>query len=518
MTHILDNITFAWSYHESLLAALYKPAMVFKKFSFVDLLDVSLQCACNHAQRLKGFYDPQTLHELSSFNQPGLHVRTTDLRIIQHRHLRHAVAQGLNHIPLRTTDIAQAVKTVMYAFDQLVEILGIEHMDSNLLAAHQYVHSTCRDTLKAAAKTNKFGLRFSGSYLFDSQAVQNELRWLLQNLFCSGLDKASNNACFLCIKHIRLMALERLMGSDFLPCKTGEVWQLPTAILDQVCVELWNILPEFLPPYQALPYLMATFKQHKGKYRWLTNAFQTVFSNIALLFTITSKVILDSLKAWACLKNQSYKSFLRVDTSTFWIIDSIIDATLNLPSKIEDIFVADICRCYETIPLHGDDNILDAISFLTGLVYKQEALAHPRALTHIWVRITNEGTPASAQWATHQPRYGSWVQLTQTRLLKLHAWLLNNCFITLGDRVWKQNTGIPMGFSCSPIWCNLYLASYEIQFIQRLARLGRKDLLSKFRHAFRYIDDLCFINVQNPREFSLPLNQEHRIILIGSTP
>ena len=62
----------------------------------------------------------------------------------------------------------------------------------------------------------------------------------------------------------------------------------------------------------------------------------------------------------------------------------------------------------------------------------------------------------------------------------------------------------PHGFSCSLIWCNLYLASYEIQFIQRLAQLGCMDLLSKFKSAFRYIDDLCFINVQNPRDFLSP--------------
>jgi hypothetical protein len=58
-----------------------------------------------------------------------------------------------------------------------------------------------------------------------------------------------------------------------------------------------------------------------------------------------------------------------------------------------------------------------------------------------------------------------------------------------------------MGFSCSPVWCNMYLLSYEVQFIQRLARLGRTDLLSKFQFAFRYIDDLCWFNVQNPRDF-----------------
>lgn len=47
----------------------------------------------------------------------------------------------------------------------------------------------------------------------------------------------------------------------------------------------------------------------------------------------------------------------------------------------------------------------------------------------------------------------------------------------------------------------MYLLAYEVQFIQRLARLGRKDLLAKFHSAYRYIDDLCLINVGNPRDF-----------------
>ena len=82
VAHILDNIIFAWSYNESLLAALYKPAMVFKKISFANLLDESQHCACKHAQRLIGFCNPQTLNEVSSFSQAGLHVQIIDLRII----------------------------------------------------------------------------------------------------------------------------------------------------------------------------------------------------------------------------------------------------------------------------------------------------------------------------------------------------------------------------------------------------------------------------------------------------
>jgi hypothetical protein len=66
-----------------------------------------------------------------------------------------------------------------------------------------------------------------------------------------------------------------------------------------------------------------------------------------------------------------------------------------------------------------------------------------------------------------------------------------------------------MGFSCSPIWYNMYLLSYEIKFIQLLARLGQKDLLLKFQTPFRYIDDLCLINIQNPRYFLSPDQPRH---------
>jgi hypothetical protein len=126
---------------------------------------------------------------------------------------------------------------------------------------------------------------------------------------------------------------------------------------------------------------MATYKHHKTKYKWLTNAFHTIFSNIATLLTITSKIILETVKAWARLKVLSYKNFLRVDTSIFWLVDSIIDTTLSLPSQIHDIFVVDICRCYETIPLQGFDNLLTVVTFITSLAFRHAALAHPKSTT-----------------------------------------------------------------------------------------------------------------------------------------
>lgn len=63
-----------------------------------------------------------------------------------------------------------------------------------------------------------------------------------------------------------------------------------------------------------------------------------------------------------------------------------------------------------------------------------------------------------------------------------------------------------MGFACSPLWCNMYLLHYESKFVQRLARLGRTDLMAQFKYAYRYIDDLCWLNTSIPLNF-LSLDQ-----------
>jgi hypothetical protein len=190
----------------------------------------------------------------------------------------------------------------MQAYEQLVLLLQLEQLQFPIEATRSHLHSTCLAILKASSQINKWGFRFSGQFLFDIPAVKDETDWLLKHLFCSGLDKAANNVCFICIRHIRLQAFERLSGEDFKPCKSDSIWDLPSYILDKISHDLSQLLPECLPPFQALPYLMATFKQHKAKYRWLTNAHNTVFSNIVLLLTITSNVILESVKTWVHTK------------------------------------------------------------------------------------------------------------------------------------------------------------------------------------------------------------------------
>ena len=72
-------------------------------------------------------------------------------------------------------------------------------------------------------------------------------------------------------------------------------------------------------------------------------------------------------------------------------------------------------------------------------------------------------------------------------------YLLNNCFFTVGNYLFRQQIGIPMGSDPAPFFANLFLYHYERQW---LLKLKKKDLAKarKFGNTFRFIDDLCALN------------------------
>ena len=51
-----------------------------------------------------------------------------------------------------------------------------------------------------------------------------------------------------------------------------------------------------------------------------------------------------------------------------------------------------------------------------------------------------------------------------------------------------------MGTNCAPLLADIFLYSYEAEFIQSLLSTGKKKLASQFNFTYRYIDDVLSIN------------------------
>ena len=69
-------------------------------------------------------------------------------------------------------------------------------------------------------------------------------------------------------------------------------------------------------------------------------------------------------------------------------------------------------------------------------------------------------------------------------------YLIDNIFVEFGGRIFQQTIGIPMGTNCAPLLADLFLYSYEAEFVQSLLQAGKKHLAQQFNFTYRYIDDV----------------------------
>ena len=72
-------------------------------------------------------------------------------------------------------------------------------------------------------------------------------------------------------------------------------------------------------------------------------------------------------------------------------------------------------------------------------------------------------------------------------------YLIDNIYVSVGNRVFRQCIGIPMGTDCAPLLANLYLFHFEYVYMRRLISSNMSKARA-FSNTFRYIDDLLTLN------------------------
>ena len=72
-------------------------------------------------------------------------------------------------------------------------------------------------------------------------------------------------------------------------------------------------------------------------------------------------------------------------------------------------------------------------------------------------------------------------------------YLMNNCYFTVGNHLFRQIIGIPMGSDPAPYFANLFLYFYESRWVKKIQRTDLRRA-RRFSNTFRFIDDLNAIN------------------------
>ena len=74
------------------------------------------------------------------------------------------------------------------------------------------------------------------------------------------------------------------------------------------------------------------------------------------------------------------------------------------------------------------------------------------------------------------------------------TFLLDNIFIRFGTKLYRQVVGIPMCSNYAPLVADLFLFSYERDFMMYLSDDKQADVIDAFNTASRYLDDILNIN------------------------
>ena len=83
---------------------------------------------------------------------------------------------------------------------------------------------------------------------------------------------------------------------------------------------------------------------------------------------------------------------------------------------------------------------------------------------------------------------------TADNICKMIEFLIDNIFVQLGECLFGQIIGIPMGTNCAPLLADLFLYSYKNEFLDHMIRSGHGRFARSFNLCFRYIDDLIVFN------------------------
>ena len=75
---------------------------------------------------------------------------------------------------------------------------------------------------------------------------------------------------------------------------------------------------------------------------------------------------------------------------------------------------------------------------------------------------------------------------TEDDLISHVEYLIDNIYVNVGNKVYRQCVGIPMGTNCAPLLVNIF---YEYQYMRGLLK-NNIIKARKFNNTMRYIDDL----------------------------
>ena len=156
--------------------------------------------------------------------------------------------------------------------------------------------------------------------------------------------------------------------------------------------------------------------------------------------------------------------------------------------KATSIQTFDFSTLYTSIP---HDLLKSRINNIINNAFKHKN----GATRYIHIRVGR-----NKSYFTSDPLNGG-SKYTANDICKMIEFLVDNIYVRFGGQLFRQMVGIPMGTNCAPLLADLFLYSYENEFLDKLIKEGKRKLARSFNLSYRYTDDLISFNNKRFKEF-----------------
>ena len=409
------------------------------------------------------------------------HVLTGDLRIVKNDKLRKLFMKGPNFREPKPINFNKCCTEIESALDFCIEnmVLRKKLKDIDLVPWKNII---CK---KVILKIDSLKKKIKCPYvkpILNNTEVKEYLAELHSKYVIVPIDKAANNVSIICKKYY-IEVLLKEVGFLNSPNLTYAL------VTDKTASQVIEENVEYSERQgckieeereKSLPIIYWTPKFHKTPIspRCIVASKLCSTKQIAKGVSSCFKVILNQLENFHH-KNQfycNYKKFWVIKNSTKVISD--LDK-INRRKNAKSISTFDFATLYTKIP---HDQLIEALCEAIDFAFKggnKKYLAFSGKLA-FW---TNKN--------------GS-QHFTQSTLKVAVKHLITCCYFHVGNMLFIQTIGMPMGIDPAPFWANIYLYSYEVRYMNSLVKDNNskenKILARKYHATHRFIDDLLALN------------------------
>ena len=408
-----------------------------------------------------------TCHSSEFLDKDHGHVVTGDLNIIKNSDLKNLIRKGPNFREPRTINWKDTEKSLKEDVSKFIskwsDKVGIPEVCFSEWRNAVFGH--LEDKIKRLKKRSKYVKHVSVI-----KSCSEELKELHEKYVMTPIDKASNNVGFICKKYYLELIKKETESATYEEC--GDT---VNETIDHLRNGSYNVGISVGKEFDSLPSIHALIKMHKNptKFRFIIGSRRSVMKPAAKTLVKILKLVMNVHRRY-CDKILYYTGVQR-----FWIVENNEKVLKNM----------------EKISKKGNARNVEMFDFSTLYTkISQEDLKNK--LKEVVDKAFKGGNNQFIRVSKHSAHWNNSVcdgVFSKERIYLLIDFVIDNSFFRVGDKVFRQIIGIPMGVDPAPQMANLYLYFYEFAYMERLTKEDYKKA-KKFNNTTRFIDDLSTLN------------------------